>query len=533
MPPMSQTERDALEAGTVWWDGELFSGRPDWRELLAMPRADADRRGAALPRPRSRDAVRDGHRLGDDERLQGPAAARVAVHQGPRLPRDDHPEGVRRPRLLRVRAFAGDHQAVDALRHGGGDGDGAELARARRAAAALRHRRAEAPLPAAARARAWRSRASRSPIRTRARTRRRFPTAASCAGASTKASACSGLRVTWDKRYITLGPVATLLGLAFRAYDPDHLVGDREDLGITCALIPTSHPGVDIGRRHMPLNAVFQNGPNSGRDVFIPMDWVIGGAADARQGLADADGMPRGGPRHLAAVVEHRHGEARGARRRARYARVRTQFKTPIGRFEGIEEALTRMGGNLYMMDAARMLTATIVDRGEKPAVLSGIAKLHITERNRAGHQRRDGHRRRQGHLHGAVELPRRRVHADAGVDHRRGREHPDAQPDRVRPGRDPLPSVRAEGDGGDAASPTRAKALARFRRGALRVTCASRCRQLRCARSCMALTGSHFVARAARRRRRRRAAITSSSRGSRRRSRSSPTCRWARSAAR
>ncbi|TMG96526.1 MAG: acyl-CoA dehydrogenase, partial [Betaproteobacteria bacterium] len=86
-----------------------------------------------------------------------------------------------------------------------------------------------------------------------------------------------GLRVTWEKRYITLGPVATLLGLAIRAYDPDHLVGDQEDIGITCALIPTTHPGVEIGRRHMPLNAVFQNGPTWGRDVFIPMDWIIGG----------------------------------------------------------------------------------------------------------------------------------------------------------------------------------------------------------------------------------------------------------------
>ena len=160
---------------------------------------------------------------------------------------------------------------------------------------------------------AWRSRASRSPVRKRARTRRRFPTGASCARASIEGKRVLGLRVTWDKRYITLGPVATLLGLAFRAYDPDHLVGDREDLGITCALIPTSHPGVNIGRRHMPLNAVFQNGPNSGTRRVHADGLGDRRRADARQGLADADGMPRRGPRHLAAVVEHRHGEARGA----------------------------------------------------------------------------------------------------------------------------------------------------------------------------------------------------------------------------
>jgi acyl-CoA dehydrogenase len=191
-----------------------------------------------------------------------------------------------------------------------------------------------------------------------------------------------GLRVTWDKRYITLGPVATLLGLAFRAYDPDHLAGDCEDVGITCALIPASHPGIEIGRRHMPLNAVFQNGPNSGRDVFIPMDWVIGGAPMLGNGwrmLMESLAAGRG-----ISLPSSNTGMAKLAvRTTGAYARVRTQFKTPIGRFEGIEEALARMGGNLYVMDAARMLTATLVDRGEKPSVLSGIAKLHITGRGR------------------------------------------------------------------------------------------------------------------------------------------------------
>jgi acyl-CoA dehydrogenase len=191
-----------------------------------------------------------------------------------------------------------------------------------------------------------------------------------------------GLRVTWDKRYITLGPVATLLGLAFRAYDPDHLAGDKEDIGITCALIPTSHPGVEIGRRHMPLSAVFQNGPNWGHDVFIPMEWVIGGQANLGRGwrmlmecLAAGRGisLPSSGTGMAKLAVRATGG----------YARVRQQFKTPIGKFEGIEEALTRMGGNLYMMDATRALTAQAVDLGEKPAVISGIAKLHLTERGR------------------------------------------------------------------------------------------------------------------------------------------------------
>jgi acyl-CoA dehydrogenase len=191
-----------------------------------------------------------------------------------------------------------------------------------------------------------------------------------------------GIRLTWEKRYITLGPVATLLGLAFRAYDPEHLLGEIEDLGITCALIPTRHPGVNIGRRHMPLNAVFQNGPNWGKDVFIPIDWVIGGKAQIGNGwrmLMESLAAGRG-----ISLPSSSTGMAKLAvRATGAYARVRNQFKTPIGRFEGVEEALARMGGNLYMMDATRMLTALAVDLGEKPAVLSGIAKYHLTERAR------------------------------------------------------------------------------------------------------------------------------------------------------
>ena len=191
-----------------------------------------------------------------------------------------------------------------------------------------------------------------------------------------------GLRVTWEKRYITLAPVATLLGLAFRAYDPDHLVGDKDDVGITCALVPTSHPGVEIGRRHMPLNCVFQNGPTWGRDVFIPMDWVIGGQPLLGRGwrmLMESLAAGRG-----ISLPSSSTGMAKLAvRATGGYARVRTQFKTPIGRFEGIEEPLTRMGANLYMMDATRKLTTSAIDAGEKPAVISGISKLHLTQRGR------------------------------------------------------------------------------------------------------------------------------------------------------
>nr|MBX2824087.1 acyl-CoA dehydrogenase [Gammaproteobacteria bacterium] len=191
-----------------------------------------------------------------------------------------------------------------------------------------------------------------------------------------------GLRVSWNKRYITLGPVATLLGLAFRAYDPDNLLGDAEDLGITCALIPTSTPGVNIGRRHFPLNSSFMNGPNSGDDVFIPMDWIIGGQDMVGHGwrmLMESLSVGRG-------VSLPSSGAASGkaaSRFVGAYARVRTQFNLPIGKFEGIEEVLGRMAGFTYIMDAGRRFTCAALDQGEKPSVVSAILKFYNTEKMR------------------------------------------------------------------------------------------------------------------------------------------------------
>ncbi|MGH8751472.1 MAG: acyl-CoA dehydrogenase, partial [Burkholderiales bacterium] len=191
-----------------------------------------------------------------------------------------------------------------------------------------------------------------------------------------------GMRLTWEKRYITLGPVATLLGLAFKLYDPDHLLGDKEDIGITLALIPTATPGVNIGRRHFPLNAVFQNGPNSGQDVFIPLDYIIGGQERAGHGWRMLMNCLAAG--RSISLPSSSTGMAKlAARATGAYARVRVQFKTPIGKFEGIEEALARIGGNTYMMDAARVMTAGAVDLGEKPSVISAVVKYHLTERGR------------------------------------------------------------------------------------------------------------------------------------------------------
>jgi len=381
MPPMSQTEREAIEAGTVWWDGELFSGKPDWRKLLGTPRPTL--------------TAEEQHFL--DHEVAA-LCALVTDWETTNVYRDLPPHawqflkdkgffGMIIPKEYGGLGFSGyAHSQVitklstrcgtvavtamvpnslgpgELLLHYGTDEQKRHYLP--RLAKGL-----EIPCFALTNPNAGSDAAA-------------IPDYGVVCWGEHEGSRVLGLRVTWDKRYITLGPVATLLGLAFRAYDPQRLVGDKEDLGITCALIPTSHRGVEIGRRHIPLNAVFQNGPNWGRDVFIPMDWVIGGQAMLGKGwrmLMECLAAGRG-----ISLPASNTGMAKLAVRAVgAYARVRQQFKTPIGRFEGVEEALTRMGGNLYLMDAARMLTAAAVDCGEKPAVVSAIAKYHLTERGR------------------------------------------------------------------------------------------------------------------------------------------------------
>ncbi len=381
MPPMSQTERDAIEAGTVWWDGELFSGRPDWRRLLATPTP-------ALTADEQRFVDHDVEEL----------CAMVTDWETTHIHRDLPP---RVWQFIKDRGFLGmsiakeygglgfsayaHSQVMTKLSTHSGTvsvtvmvpnslGPGELLAHygtdeQKRYYLPRLARGLEIPCFALTAPNAGSDAAS-------------IPDYGIVCWGEHEGRRVLGLSVTWDKRYITLGPVATLLGLAFRAFDPDHLAGDREDIGITCALIPTSHPGVVIGRRHMPLNAVFQNGPNSGRDVFIPMDWIIGGQPMLGRGwrmLMECLAAGRG-----ISLPSSATGMAKLAVRAVGgYARVRQQFKMPIGKFEGIEEALTRMGGNLYMMDATRTLTAAAIDLAQKPAVISGITKLHLTERGR------------------------------------------------------------------------------------------------------------------------------------------------------
>jgi acyl-CoA dehydrogenase len=382
LPQMSQTERDALEAGTVWWEGDLFSGRPDWTKLLGYPQ----------PRLTAEEqAFLDN----ETETLCRISKEWETTHELMDLP----------PQAWQYIKEAGFLGMIIPKKYGGKEFSAyahsqviTKLSTRCSAAAVtvmvpnslgpaelLLHYGTEEQksyyLPRLAKGQEIPCFALTNPYA--GSDAASIPDYAVVCKASWEGREIVGMRVTWDKRYITLGPVATLLGLAFRLYDPEHLLGGIEDIGITCALIPTSLPGVNIGRRHLPLNAVFQNGPNSGKDVFMPMDWIIGGPKMAGQGWRMLMECLAAG-RSISLPGSNTGMSKLAVRTVGAYARVRTQFKTPIGKFEGIQEPLARMGGYLYMADAARVMTAGAIDLGEKPSVVSGIVKYHITERARS-----------------------------------------------------------------------------------------------------------------------------------------------------
>ncbi len=381
LPQISQTEQEALDAGSIWWDADLFSGRPDWNKLLAYPQAKLS-------------AEEQAFLDGPVEELCGMLDEWDISHNRMDLPpeawkfiRDRGFLGIIIPRSfggLGFSAYAHSEIVTKISTRSGTAAVTVMVPNSLGPAELLIHYGTDEQknhyLPRLARG---------LEIPCFALTN---PEAGSDAGAIPdfgivckgvhEGREVLGIRMTWEKRYITLGPVATLLGVAFKLFDPDKLLGGEEELGITLALIPTGHKGVHIGRRHIPLMAAFMNGPNWGKDVFIPMEWVIGGRDQVGKGWRMLVECLAAGRSISLPSMSMAAGKL-GSRATGAYARVRSQFRTPIGRFEGVEEPLARIGGTTYLMDATRRLTMAALDLGEKPSVISAICKYHMTERMR------------------------------------------------------------------------------------------------------------------------------------------------------
>ncbi len=378
MPKVSTTEQQALDAGTLWWDAELWSGSPAWKKILNYNTVALTAEEKAF--------------------LDGPVEELCTMLNDWEISHDllDLPPEVWQ--FLKEQGFFG---IIIPKTYGG-------LEFSATAHSAIVTKVASRSITAAVTIMVPNSLGPAELLRhygTADQKEYYLPRLASgeeipCFGltgpeAGSDASSipdhgivCNGkyegeetigIRLNWHKRYITLGPIATLIGLAFKLYDPDHLLGDESDLGITFAIIPSTLPGIESSSRHFPLNCPFQNGPNSGKDVFITMDMIIGGEAGAGRGwsmLMEALAAGRG----ISLPALSTGGAKLIARTAGAYAAIRKQFNLPIGKFEGVEEALTRIAGLTYIMDSARTLTVSAIDNGERPAVVTGIVKYHLTE---------------------------------------------------------------------------------------------------------------------------------------------------------
>jgi len=381
LPSLSNTEREAIEAGDVWWDADLFTGNPDWTRLLAeapaklSPEEQAFLDGPVVQLCTLLDDWKINWELRD---LPAEAWDFLKVHKffamiipkqygGLGFSAYAHSEVVRK---LSSHSITAAVTAMVPNSLGPGElllqfgtksqqdywlprlADGSEIP-------CFGLTSPEAGSDAAS----------------------MVDTGVVCRGTFDGQNVL-GIRLNWHKRYITLGPVATVLGLAFKLRDPDHMLGPNEDIGITVALVPTQLPGVEIGRRHFPGFNVFQNGPNWGRDVFLPMDHVIGGVEQVGKGwkmLMSALAAGRG----ISLPSLSAAGAAYAAHTTGAYARIREQFHVAIGKFEAIQERLGRLAATAYLIDAARRMTCAALDAGHKPAVVTAIMKSQATERLR------------------------------------------------------------------------------------------------------------------------------------------------------
>ncbi len=378
LPPLSSTEKEAMEAGSVWWDGELFSGQPDFKKLhqYPSPKLSADEQSFMDNELETLLEMLDDHKIVKEDRD---------------LPKEvwDY--------LRKERFFS----LIISKEYGGREFSSLAnstivtkiATRSLSAAVTVMVPNSLGPGELLShygtdeQKNYWLPRlADGTDIPCFALT---GPEAGSDAGGiPDQGTVCYGMhegkevlgiKLSWNKRYITLAPVATVLGLAFKLNDPEHLLGDKEELGITCALIPADHKGVEIGERHDPLGLAFMNGPTRGQDVFIPMEWLIGGADYAGKGwrmLVECLSAGRGiSLPALGTAIGHLTSRTTGA-----YSYVRKQFGMSIGKFEGVAQALARIGGLTYLLEATRTLTTTSLDMKEKPGIITAIAKYHMTE---------------------------------------------------------------------------------------------------------------------------------------------------------
>lgn len=381
MPTISETERAAIEAGTVRWDREIFSGAPNWKILTDYPKPALTEEEQAF--------------------IDGPVQELCSMLDDWAITHEDHDLSPGVWAFLRKegffgfiipKAYGGKAFSAFAVSQILSMLNGVSITAGTTVTVPNSLGPAELLLKYGTDAQKdyfLPRLASGEEIPCFALT---SPVAGSDAGAlpdhgvicreTYQGKETLGIRLQFNKRYITLAPVATIIGLAFKLFDPDHLFSEREDWGITCALIPRDTKGITIGARHFPLNHPFQNGPIRGEDVFIPFDCVIGGEAQFGKGwrmlmecLAEGRGVSLpAGANGGAKVATFTSGA---------YARIREQFNLPIGRFEGVAEKLAEIAGKTYIIDSARRLVASMIDNDEQPAVFSAIVKYHTTELGR------------------------------------------------------------------------------------------------------------------------------------------------------
>ena len=374
MPTISETERTAIESGSVWAEAELFSGKPDFGKLMqeSYPELTPEEQAFLSGPVDELCATVDDWEVWESREL--PSAAWEVIRRekflGMIIPKEfgglgfsalAHSEVIQKlasrsiPLCITV-MVPNSLGPAELLMHYGTDEQKRRL---------LPRLAAGEEIPAFALTE---------------------PGAGSDAGSiSSSGTLFRGddgklyIRLNWNKRYITLAAIATLLGVAFKLRDPDHLLGKGEDLGITCALVPTDVAGVVIGRRHDPLGTPFYNCPTQGKDVVIPIDSVVGGADGCGKGwrmLTESLAAGRG----ISLPAQSVGGTKLGARVISAYASIRKQFGLPIGKFEGIEEPIARIAGFNYLLEAMRKYTLGAIDKGIKPAVVTAMAKYNATE---------------------------------------------------------------------------------------------------------------------------------------------------------